>query len=121
MHEFLRRSRNIAATAVAALFGHHTTMSPRLAGRGFIANIDIAIAHDETPFLGGGSRRATARIGLAAFAMRRPVGGFGSRRRRFVEQRKVKKPHRLSNRLVFVDVLSSGCGVSRPLNHRLVQ
>jgi hypothetical protein len=79
VHEFLRR-RLIAATAVAALLRHcdtnpwpfflqgiwfvdpqlGTTVGLRqtpnnrlagLAGRGFIANIDVAIAHDENPLL----------------------------------------------------------------------
>jgi hypothetical protein len=74
----------------AALFCHRTTMSSGLAGRGFIAGINAAIAHHETPFLGLGTRRATARNGLTAFAMRRPVGGFGSRRRRLLSRERLK-------------------------------
>jgi hypothetical protein len=57
LQQFLRR-RLVAATAVAALLRHGGAESrrfrsrlARFAGRGLIANIDVAIAHDCYPLL----------------------------------------------------------------------
>jgi hypothetical protein len=91
----------------AALFCHRTTMSSGLAGRGFIANIDVAIAQDENSFFLGWVATRNCPDWFGRF--RNETAG---RRLRFkaaqvVEQRKVKKPHRLSNRLVFAAVSSS--------------
>jgi hypothetical protein len=112
VHEFLR-GRFVAATAIAVLQRHGATNLDRLflpgiwivdpqreravtprqtfndplaafAGRGFLANIDVAIAHDKNPFeyiaTRGYSEKAADRSTEPAGAMLRvTVGGSPSR------------------------------------------
>jgi hypothetical protein len=80
------------------------------AGRGFIANIGVAIAHDESPFLGVG--RNVQLPGLVGRLHNESAGRMRwftavRLRSRLLQQRKVKKPHRISNRLAFADVSCS--------------
>ena len=101
LHEFLRR-RYIAAK-FAALLRHRATRARRMrwgcslvlclqgridpqfglagfAGRGVIANIDVATAHDGYPLLRRG-HNAQARAKLRGCSLSRPDRDFGSSRR----------------------------------------
>jgi hypothetical protein len=114
LHEFLR-GRLIPATDVAALLRHRATNLGRFplfgravtlrhtlnyrpagfAGRGFIANIDVALSHDCYPLLNLHHNAQPLRK-VARPSIESPYPCFGSRRRAakgLLQQKKVKKSH----------------------------